>query len=1604
MKNEVQLCGVELVETLLSFYSDLDKHFNGKESIVELSKRLLHVQKQLGLHYFPELSSVLTSLFIILSQAEFEHEQLSIMKLSFFLLKWESENEHVVGRTAFGLTQELLFLLPVINFLSSPSGSIKAAATDLLTVLEKVLIEFLFARNGLPVIQDELPSISNFKSIICRLLQHLWFQEHSSFSSSYFLSLASNSKTESTEENSDLKSWISHLRNYCLLNVERQKSSLVSQRQKNISIELSLLLGSVVAGMVMHQSLGSYAVDAFAAIGIMDPKLGLPQLLSVLFYCKFFCNYNSSTHEMLLKLLELLPSVASHSAMIPLIVQTILPMLNKDSKPAMRATATRLLCKTWEVTDRIFGTLQGILHPKAFSDFISEKDVCISFAASIRDVCRKNPDRGVDLILSVSECIGSTDPAVKSLGFQSLGYLCEADVVDFYTAWTVIGKHVMDYSIDPTVAHGVCAFIRWGAMDAEAYSEASKTVLEILWNIGTSKKSGNGSKWLKARCSAFESLTQYEVEHIQRCIPDFKTANMQFLVSEDNPDVLRAMEGFEVKITTFEHNTRRRLLKERRIIVNKVEKLLDAFPQVVFHSGNSSSNPRDLPGAALICFSFTPKEVHNQGTPKELQKLHAAYETALVDIADSLQLSRNVLIAMLSLQSWKPFMQRWVKAVDMSLNAKVKSSASDKTSKAAADILKIVKKIAEESIPRSAENIALAVGALCMVLPPSAHSVTTTASKFLLEWLFQFEHEHRQWSAAITLGLVSTCLHTTDHKQKFDIITGLLKVACTSKSTLVKGACGVGLGFACQNHLDTSVEAVDNSASHETSSLKEVNLAVRIVRSLSMIICQLSPSSCGSLQRLCKYFPLNTDNLVTDQASEVSCDSVSIMEEDVWGIAGLILGLGKSVSAIYRAGGPDAVIMLKTLLTSWIPYLNYVDQNSSVCNVKPEMMLSVGSCLALPVVMEFCLTVELVTEDELIHMVNGFRELISELLSVKKSGSLHQSLLMVSCIGAGDLLSCILDQGVHSIKTEDVEVLLELFRKSYTNQYPPTIHFGGMLGVVNALGAGAGFLTHSNPKSSSLKTVQGQKDSSYIRGPILSAPVCEELSASLMQDMFLGAQDSKDRRLQKYAAWAVSFLRHRWWSKEPHIVDKSFNEQIDTKPISQTFSEDSVVWKLSLWLEELNYIQGSIIHVNTVATVLRCLSQAPRLPSLDWGAIIRRCMRYEDQVLNKIPLDHLFRKGALREECVMFALAHSNSVNQLLHFLDELSDISRFRTLELNLQTSLLYHLARFIKIFSASRLEKLFDDMTDYFSSSSSSYQVHNPDIKSLLRVSFWKGLYSCLEEASTESLEYVTNIKKCMYLLFTTLPALHIDSRSRTGHANSAKEWSEAIECIGKAPRNWLKDLLEIPEKGIVQGGSQFHEVMKKIQARVRLVMIGSIPLTELGKLRTNILHIKSDDIWEVLVDVVSVLQQAEGSVKRQWLMDAVEICFITNYPSTALKFIGLLAGSCCRYMPLLVLDQVTVLSDLPVTLPSLFSDNNWMVIAEPIVMNLWKSTERIFNWAKLLESASYSASNQYSIDESESNDAVFLTRVMQQTCMNLKDYLPFEKQLKLASMLVL
>ncbi|KAL3526395.1 hypothetical protein ACH5RR_011051 [Cinchona calisaya] len=1586
--HEVQLCGSELVEAIFSLHQDLRFHFRGVEKISGMSKHLLVVQKELGLSYLPEFSSILLSFFIPLIQLELEHEQLAILRLLHFLLEWKREDN--VGRAASELNEELLFIFPVINIVPSPNTFVKQVAVAVISSLEKILIDPLVSLKKEQAPQRKLLSISTHGCIIYRFLRHLWFQDPFSLSRPFYLTFASTEDLVDDGHETP-KPWASLLRDYSVHIIERKHSSQPFSKSQGISnSEISFLLGAITSVFLMHQKSGNSSVDLLAVIVNVNPELGVTLMLVILFYNHIFSSRHRDIdfHGMLLKLLSMLPSLASHPAMVPLIVQTVLPMLHKDVKPVLYATATRLICKTWEISDRVFANLRGVLLPEKFVELATKKDVCISMAASVRDVCRKDPDRGVDLVLSVAACIENEDPLIQSLGLQSLAHLCEADVIDFYTAWDVIRKHVFRYTTNALVASSLCLLLRWGAMDAEVYPEVASHILKILWEVGTLRNAGHGSVWAKARATAFMALTHYEVVHILRSIPDFKDVNLELLFSESDPEVLRTLEEFESRIINFEYMNRRRSVKQKRVSKNKIEKLLDLFPRVIFPTGDKTK-VRELPGAALFCLSFAPVDVNNRGVLKELEEVNVKFENALVEIASSLLLSRNILFGLISLQSWKPFMRRWMKVQLMLLDAKPHSSVFDKTSKAASNILKIMRQMANECIPSSAENLALAIGALCSVLPQPVDAVKSSSSKFLLDWLFQYEHEYRQWSAAISLGLVSSCLHLTDHKQKYENINALLEVASISKSTLVKGACGVGLGFSCQDLLARVDSEGNSSLEKNTYEMQEVELLRNIIGVLSQNLCRFSQSSADILQNLPAYIPLGKAVSYTDISIEFVDENDDNLEEDIWGVAGLILGLGSSVSAIYKSGAHDAVINIKEWIFSCIPHLNPSFQKYTIVD-KREMVLSVGSCLALPIIVSFCQRVELIDDTEVDHLVSGFRELISELVSTENSGTFHQSLLMASCVGAGNLLSIILNGGLHSLKVDNVKDILSLCRKSYSSPHPPFVHLGGMLGVVSALGADAGLPLHYSTYTRTDVSFDQKQESSCIMGPLLSSPLMENELTSLVREIFLVAQNSDDHRLRQFAAWAISFLRHHLWFRPPQNEVNTFDKDA-AGSVSQSLPEDSMVFKISFWLMHLNPGMDATSHVITVISALRCLSYASRLPKLDWGAIIRRCMRYEDQVAKLFAPDSSIKKGVLREECLLFSLRHANQFDSLLIFVDELCDLSRFRTLDLKLQSCLLLHLADLIKIFSVSRLEKLFKDVANFLTWSVSSDQ-YTLEEKSLLRASSWKGLYACLDGDSLDTHQHISNMENCMKVLFALLPAME--------SCGISKEWFEAVRCLGKAHQGWLLDLLQTSEMNFMEENGQLFEVVKKIQAKARLVQIGSIPLSELGKLKAYMLNVRSQVIWNVLVEVAATLQQAEERVKRQWLFDTLQISCVTSYPSTALQFLGLLCGNCCKYMPVLVVDRYTVLSDLPVTLASLFLDAIFRDMAESAVLSLWTLTVRIYDWAISISKGD-KLPTQQSIDGSENDLAAFLLEVLHHTCVLLKDHLPLDQQIRLANM---
>lgn len=143
----------------------------------------------------------------------------------------------------------------------------------------------------------------------------------------------------------------------------------------------------------------------------------------------------------------------------------------------------------------------------------------------------------------------------------------------------------------------------------------------------------------------------------------------------------------------------------------------------------------------------------------------------------------------------------------------------------------------------------------------------------------------------------------------------------------------------------------------------------------------------------------------------------------------------------------------------------------------------------------------------------------------------------------------------------------------------------------------------------------------------------------------------------------------------------------------------------------------------------------------------------------------------------------------------------------------------------------------------------------------------------------------------------------------------------------------------------------------------------------------------------------------------MGAIILTYDTRFPrllimwfvlTQALRFLGLLAGSSSKYMPILFADKASVLTDLPATLPPLLAGTGSGIVAESVASCLLRATERVHDWAGRVEHGHYLRDSQ-PIDSTEEDTAMFLLQVMHQTCVYLKEYLPADKQLRLANMIV-
>lgn len=1191
-----------------------------------------------------------------------------------------------------------------------------------------------------------------------------------------------------------------------------------------------------------------------------------------------------------------------------------------------------------------------------------EYQIRLSRAATICDICKKDADCGVELVLSIQECIESKDPSIRALGLQSLSWLCQSDVIDFYTAWAVIGNLLPETPSDCVLEESLCQFLQNGALDAAAYPNDAQKILEHLWKSATMSDDNNEAdkKWWLVREISLKALSSYEVKYIEMSIADTLGKHVQILLSEVLPKGHIACEELIVKFLLHEYKSRHRAQEEKKPVGNKAAKILTALPRILSASVPKENFTKQYPAVCLLSNPYSPIIPSDMGRGRFEAKLYlknvqawvADREQQFCEIANNIDLSKNLISALLCLQSWSSFMTEWLEArisIDNFLHI---SENLDNPS--SIEVMKVLCRICEEGVPRVAENAILALAVLYQVAETTPDSLGLPIVKYLESHLAQDGHEYLQWTSAIALGIVARCFPATEWRLKSDITRCLLQCLHKSDRDIVRGACSMALGFLCQSLIGTN--DVGDSVSNLIGRTREEEMSILsvILEDIINRLSHLCPAMLNHLQKIGSY-----DLRLPGQKSqrfyfEQITGEPQRDEDCIWSVAGLAMALGSSVIAIERAGMPTLVSLITELL------IQEISTFDSKLHIEAALSFSIGSFIALPTCLESCLRLELLSE-KVEYCLQKVKSILSH---CKDDGSFPAPLIMAASIGSGNLLATILCHGTHAVPLEDIHELLNSLKSIAGGQTSAISSLGGFIGLANSFGSGAALLAplrqhrvHVQRATSTMGRIMEER---LITNPLLYESSCEELMQNLVQELMGSALHASDASLRSSAGWSLALMRKA--SVQENDIEHTFHVQFSTSSHKSypaislsSFPKDSTLYLLCSWLLNLGkMLESSAFPYSTAISVLRCLQRAPQLPLLDWGTLIRQIMHKmaTEQAPSGESVDtssqHVAMQDNVCKELLLFLLAHAEKLPILQPLLDELCDLSRLISLGPFLSGLLMLHMASVSSIFSESRMERFFIDCVELISRVCRLQDSEPPLPKTLytqLKINFWKGLALYVTQLNKQSKEtseakkhkLFLRVEKCLEV-FDDLPlVVSVHDHDQTLELDSQllyEEWSAALNCISQASKEWILKITEFEWKQPPMTKDNVKAAHKAFFIMSQMVARGSLPPSVLMRPVQCLCNQEASRNFQQFLWATFALEGISLQEKQGWLIESIETAFLLKNPDTALLFFALLTSSWSMYASVLHMDSEAALEDLLFTLPSLLSEASWITISNSIL----------------------------------------------------------------------
>eukprot|EP01080_Neovahlkampfia_damariscottae_P004006 gene4006-7262_t len=904
----------------------------------------------------------------------------------------------------------------------------------------------------------------------------------------------------------------------------------------------------------------------------------------------------------------------------------------------------QLFAKLWIKNDRFFSKLKSILGnliEKSGGYSSMELETRMSLAQVLKKVCEKSPNKGLELLSPLSTILTTeTHPTILVLGMQAMGFLCKADLLDFYLAWfRLVSKHILVQAKKSSLVlsemcklfeYGVEYFVSSTELDFD-YESENMEELKILISVLLDQIN---HKEELVRISAYETLSKYslnalifsiseeeqqetgeeaeeeeieidiftQMEIYKELVMEFTDILMPSILQEKSPKVLTAAKDLISKIMNFElQKPLGTYVSKEKSYIKELD-LLHNLPRFIVFEYKNSSIQQTISSSVLWGYKGDSNSNYSS----------KSYLSMFKDMISDVSVESDVYAHLMVFNGFIRFISNYFHCLVEEKSQGEKTKSVNHFNTAFNIIFTEIKTLLKTlTIPSMIENAIISLGALCLVLPPASYQNVQYIIKYLNDFYVKANEE---WILfACNFALVCASFELRNHSQVDLIIDKLLKQLLETKMDPYSTAISVGMisSQLCQSQTLANIEDVEKKS------------LLKIYQELMNF--SFKTKKIDSNQRISSVIALS----LTSNALIRSLDFEKVTT---------------MYSKIYQE-----MVELKENLTKNLKYETYSFQSS--CFV------------SLPNVIIGLYKVNKFDEKEMESLLKFYWDII--VMCENKSLSSFTNLYKNVCLGLGTLIYSILKSG-YSMTPLRISEYLSHFTKVAQQNSSSNIRIGALMFIlsVNGVNVFEPFVDLSDPDE--VKNLYEAFGSDKRILPMILDVI--QIIKIIFED------PSTDSKVKRYSSILLGILSDRYQ------INSNINGDKSRVPLD-TLNEEGFSFNFAKMITDSTESEKK----EMLLFVLNCFLSVEYLPNIQWAQRLNQLMKNCSQKEIKQSIVYLLSKEAET------AILKSNSLKVISAFYES----DQFKSLDLEIKEILIEIFPKVSNLFTIAKSQKVVSEIS---------------------------------------------------------------------------------------------------------------------------------------------------------------------------------------------------------------------------------------------------------------------------------------------------------------------